>query len=205
MLVLMPYVTEKKNRANSLSDAQRIPTKEQNSVNATTLKPVTTPTSTTTTPAAPALPPRQITEQNSDDNTPSWRRPGSFRSTRTNSDNKNLNLRKSSCVNIYSQIKAKVLSVCVSINAIRTGFAMILFVIVLGFKLDFVLETRYYRYKMIMFNCIGIVDNKDKSPTSGNAPDTEVTLRRTQSFQSDPKYVPYPSLCNTLLLLLISY
>lgn len=47
---------------------------------------------------------RSITEQNnSDDNTPSWRRPGSFRSARTNSDNKNLNLRKSPCDNIYSQ------------------------------------------------------------------------------------------------------
>ncbi|GLV33823.1 Myosin binding subunit [Carabus blaptoides fortunei] len=116
---------EKKNRANSLSsDAQRIPTKEQNSVHVPTVKPTTT---NTPTPAAPTLPPRQISEQNSDDITVSWRRSGSVRSTRANSDNKNLNLR--------------------------------------------------------------IVDNKDKSPTSANAPDTEVTLRRTQSFQSDPKNV----------------
>lgn len=43
-------------------------------------------------PPAPVSPPKQINETNSDDNMPSWRRPGSFR-TKLN-DNKTLNLRK---------------------------------------------------------------------------------------------------------------
>lgn len=73
--------TEKKNRANSLTDAQRMQTKEQNSVNVA--KP---------TPPAPTSPPKQINDTNSDENTPSWRRPGSFRTKITN--DKNLSLRK---------------------------------------------------------------------------------------------------------------